>query len=237
MAVGSKRVGSISWANANVLACGSKEKVVTICDQRQAKAVVERLGNGHSQEVCGVSFSENESVVASGGNDNRVGVWDLRGMRLQWLIREHKAAVRAIAWNPQASGVLASGGGNSDKTIKVFSTLTGTQLHNVSVDSQVCKLRFSRTTSELVSTHGYEHNLINVWDYPSMKKVGQLEGHQHRVLYLSSSPGRSSHPLSLSLDESTLLTGAGDETLKFWRVFPGLQSEKKCPLLSHVDLR
>lgn len=40
------------------------------------------------------------------------------------MIKEHKAAVRAIGWNPNASGVLATGGGNSDKTIKIFSTLT-----------------------------------------------------------------------------------------------------------------
>ena len=42
------------------------------------------------------------------------------------MIKEHKAAVRGLAWNSNSSGMLASGGGNNDKTIKIFSTLTNT---------------------------------------------------------------------------------------------------------------
>lgn len=42
-----------------------------------------------------------------------------------------------------------------------------------------------------------------------MKKLATLTGHTYRVLYLSCSP-----------DGQTLVTGAGDETLRFWNVFP-----------------
>jgi cell division cycle 20-like protein 1 (cofactor of APC complex) len=70
-------------------------------------------------------------------------------------------------------------------------------------------LAFSRSTHELVSTHGYSQNEINIWSYPRPKKVATLVGHSHRVLYLAMSP-----------DGSTIVTGAGDETLRFWNVFP-----------------
>jgi cell division cycle 20-like protein 1 (cofactor of APC complex) len=36
----------------------------------------------------------------------------------------HTAAVKAIAWNPNFHGLLASGGGSSDKSIKYWSILT-----------------------------------------------------------------------------------------------------------------
>lgn len=36
-----------------------------------------------------------------------------------------------------------------------------------------------------------------------------MRGHTHRVLYLAISP-----------DGSQIVTGAGDETLRFWNVFP-----------------
>jgi cell division cycle 20-like protein 1 (cofactor of APC complex) len=49
-----------------------------------------------------------------------------------------------------------------------------------------------------------------VWKYPSMTKLATLTGHTYRVLYLSVSP-----------DGQTIVTGAGDETLRFWNVFPG----------------
>ena len=42
-----------------------------------------------------------------------------------------------------------------------------------------------------------------------MTKVATLVGHTCRVLYLAVSP-----------DGQTIGTGAGDETLRFWRVFP-----------------
>jgi cell division cycle 20-like protein 1 (cofactor of APC complex) len=42
-----------------------------------------------------------------------------------------------------------------------------------------------------------------------MKKVQTLTGHSYRVLYLGMSP-----------DGENIVTGAGDETLRFWNMFP-----------------
>ena len=75
---------------------------------------------------------------------------------------------------------------------------------------QVCNLCWSKNINELVSTHGYSQNQIVVWRYSSMQKVATLTGHTLRVLYLAMSP-----------DGQTIVTGAGDETLRFWNVFPG----------------
>lgn len=74
--------------------------------------------------------------MASGGNDNKVMIWQLRGgpednKYVSWEIKSHKAAVRALAWSPHASGIIATGGGNKDQTIKVHSTLTNQQIHNL----------------------------------------------------------------------------------------------------------
>ena len=73
----------------------------------------------------------------------------------------------------------------------------------------MCNLVWSRNLNELVSTHGYSLNQIVVWKFPSMAKVATLTGHSTRVLYLALSP-----------DGQTIVTGAGDETLRFWSVFP-----------------
>lgn len=39
------------------------------------------------------------------------------------------------------------------------------------------------------------------------------------------------------IDESSLVSGAGDETLKFWKVFPGIKEQKKNELLNIIDIR
>ena len=83
------------------------------------------------------------------------------------------------------------------------------ELNAIETGSQVCNLVFSKNVNELVSTHGYSDNAIMVWKYPSMKKVTTLTGHSMRVLYLAISP-----------DGENIVTGAGDETLRFWKVFP-----------------
>ncbi len=62
-----------------------------------------------------------------------------------------------------------------------------------------------------------------------MKKLATLTGHTLRVLYLSCSP-----------DGQTLVTGAGDETLRFWNVFPPAKRDKsieRTTLPSANDLR
>lgn len=84
-------------------------------------------------------------------------------------------------------------------------------LHAIDTGSQVCNLAFSKTTHELVSTHGYSLNQICLWKYPSMQKVQTLTGHSSRVLYLALSPSGEN-----------IVTGAGDETLRFWNLFPSL---------------
>lgn len=114
-----------------------------------------------------------------------------------------------MAWSPHQHGLLVSGGGTADRTIKVRNTLTGTTIKSYDAGSQVCNLIFSKSLNELVSTHGYSQNEINLWRYPTMQKVATLTGHTYRVLYLAMSP-----------DGSTIVTGAGDETLRFWSIFP-----------------
>ena len=46
---------------------------------------------------------------------------------------------------------------------------------------------FSKSVNELVSTHGYSQNEINVWKLPMMKKIATLSGHTYRVLYIAMS--------------------------------------------------
>ena len=60
-----------------------------------------------------------------------------------------------------------------------------------------------------------------------MEKTATLTGHTYRVLYLAMSP-----------DGTTIVTGAGDETLRFWNVFPGkTKKEVKSNMLSSMELR
>ena len=156
---------------------------------------------------------------------------------------EHTAAVKALAWSPHAHGLLASGGGTADRCIRFWSTTAGgggaasgnlgstaasadpaaappaannneACLGAIDTGSQVCNLAWARHANEIASTHGYSQNAVALWRYPTMSRVATLTGHTTRVLYLAASP-----------DGRSIVTGAGDETLRFWSVFPGPRGE------------
>lgn len=210
------RVGTCCWssnANAHILCSGSRDRQILQRDVREARHFTCGLV-GHKQEVCGLKWSFDDMYLASGGNDNKLLVWRIGCTTPIVRFTEHTAAVKAIAWSPHQHGILASGGGTADRCIRFYNMLTHQPLNYVDTGSQVCNLSWSKNVNEIVSTHGYSQNQVIVWRYPTMAKVTTLTGHTLRVLYLAISP-----------DGETIVTGAGDETLRFWSVFPGAKSK------------
>jgi cell division cycle 20-like protein 1, cofactor of APC complex len=207
------RVGSLAWSSS-LLSSGSRDSTIFHHDIRAPEEYVGRI-TGHKSEVCGLQWSHDNSKLASGGDDNRLFVSDPHYAKPILKYKEHIAAVKTIAWSPHQHGLLASGGGIQDSSIRFWDTARNTQLSSMNTGSQVCNLVWSESVNELVSTHGYSQNQINVWEYPTMEKVAILTGHDDRVLYLAISP-----------DGQNIATGAGgaDESIRFWNLFPPLKS-------------
>ncbi|KAH6669106.1 WD40-repeat-containing domain protein [Plectosphaerella plurivora] len=209
------RVGSLAW-NSHILTSGSRDRSIYHRDVRAPDQWLRRLV-GHKQEVCGLRWNCDDGQLASGGNDNKLMVWDKLSETPLWKFSDHTAAVKAISWSPHQRGLLASGGGTADRRIIFHDTVRGSVINEIDTGSQVCNLAWSKNSNEIVSTHGYSQNQIVVWKYPSMTQVASLTGHTYRVLYLAMSP-----------DGRTIVTGAGDETLRFWNVFgrrPGARDD------------
>lgn len=201
------RVGVSAW-NGSLLATGSRDRRILMRDVRADNSLIYDWDK-HKQEVCGLKWSPDDQQLASGGNDNKLFIWSAHSKDPLAKFSDHNAAVKAIGWSPHQHGLLASGGGTADRCIKFWNTMTLQPVHSIDTGSQVCNLTFSKNVNEIVSTHGYSLNEIIVWKYPTMTKVATLTGHTYRVLYLSLSP-----------DGQTIVTGAGDETLRFWNIFP-----------------
>ncbi|KAI9006160.1 WD40-repeat-containing domain protein [Gaertneriomyces semiglobifer] len=170
----------------------------------------------HEDRIVGLKWSPDSRLLASGGNDNLVCLWQLdRPDSPKVIIREHRSAVRALAWCPWDPILLATGGGWK---IRVFGSITHKvciKKKEISTGSQVCALIWSKSYKELVSTHNSTGDQIIVWSYPSMAEVARLSGHQQRPLFLAMSPNGES-----------IVTGAGDENLKFWKIFPMKEGQR-----------
>ncbi|CAM8924920.1 unnamed protein product [Rhodiola kirilowii] len=216
------RVGSLAWNN-QILTTGGMDGKIVNNDVRIRSHIVETY-RGHSQEVCGLKWSASGNQLASGGNDNLLHIWDRSvassNSPTQWLHRmeDHTAAVKALAWCPFQSNLLASGGGGGDRCIKFWNTHTGACLNSVDTGSQVCALLWNKNERELLSSHGFTQNQLTLWKYPSMVKMAELTGHTSRVLFMAQSP-----------DGCTVASAAGDETLRFWNVFGTPEVAKAAP--------
>lgn len=198
-----------------------------------APIMIGRVCGAHQQEVCGLRWEARPGgLLASGGNDNQLFIWDARQLMRPLLSggNEHGAAIKALAWSPHQRGLLASGGGTADRTIKFwctrassavavvapsssFSATVGeptpmSSLQTTLTSSQVCNMLWNPHGPELITAHGFSEHQCVRWSYPSMRATALLRGHEQRILYMALSP-----------DGTTVVTGSGDETLRFWPVF------------------
>jgi cell division cycle 20, cofactor of APC complex len=218
------RVSALGWCNHH-LSSGGRDSIILNHDIRVSQHVTTKYV-GHEQEVCGLKWNDDSTTLASGGNENYLCLWDAamsgsssnrrrsHGLRNdeyapRLVLDEHRAAVKALDWCPFHRGLLASGGGTIDRTIKFWNSNSGTCLNSIDTGSQVCSVLWSRTRHrEIVSSHGYSENQLIVWKYPTMMKVKELKGHTARVLHMDMSP-----------DATTIVSAAADETLRFWNIF------------------
>ncbi|KAJ3296360.1 substrate-specific activator of APC-dependent proteolysis [Borealophlyctis nickersoniae] len=231
----------MAWANQTELTSGSRDRTIIHRDAR-ARPPVSKITQGHTQEVCGLKWDPKGKMLASGGNDNKLLIWDKRRIDFtdttpatpMFTFQKHEAAVKALAWSPHQDGLLASGGGTADKHIRFWDLKSRTQekyIGGQDTGSQVCNLSWSpHSPADLVSTHGYSTHDVRVWRYdensvrnnPLGNGLGEpvvsLKGHTLRVLYLATSPCGEN-----------IVTGAGDETLRFWKVFKKTRSSRSMP--------
>jgi cell division cycle protein 20 (cofactor of APC complex) len=154
--------------------------------------------------------------LASGGNDNTVCIWDNLNRNPLHTFNEHRAAVKAIRWCPWQRHVLATGGGTADRRVCLWNAASGRLLAAADAESQVTGVLWSLQEKELLTAHGYSRNQLTLWNYPSLAKAADLEGHSGRLLGMAQSP-----------DGSIVCSSAADETLRFWRVFSPASGDKR----------
>ena len=168
---------------------------------------------GHTASVNSVAFSPDGRILASGGADSTVHLWDISTRTNLQTFRNHEASVNSVAFSPDGH-ILASG--CEDNTVHLWDISTGTNLqtfrnHEASVNS----VAFSPDGHILAS--GCEDNTIYLWgvstvhqwnmDMPT-KKI--LTGHDGGINSIAFNP-----------DGHTLASGSCDTTIRLWDVTTG----------------
>lgn len=211
-----------SWAEDGTLAVGYWSGLLREHDLRQRDSIIRDIHSAHTQSICGMTYRADSALLATGGNDNIVKVWDRRTDTAKMQKERHRAAVRALSWSPMNSSLLATGGGTLDKTIHFWNVTQGTRLQSIKTDAQVTALHWSMRYKEIASCHGTssagegaQPSYLNLWSYPSLDKLESFAAHESRTLHSCLSP-----------DGQVLATCGTDESLKFWRLFEMMDEAK-----------
>ena len=234
------RVSSMAW-NDYWLSTGSRDSRICLHDLRAGEHLA-HVCLTHFFEVCGLSWDEEGSSLASAGKDGYVYIWDsamfsrrqpnrLGHSANPRLALEHSnlSSVKALGWCPFRRGLLATGGGQADQTIKLWETNRGQLLNSTHTGSQVSAVIWSNHGRELCSSHGYYEHQLSLWKFgqgSSLTKVRDLESHQRGILSMVRSP-----------DGSTVVSASADESLQFWNVFgpsPNTRKSRRRPVVMPI---
>ncbi len=175
---------------------------------------------GRGDQVSGVAFSPDDSIVASAHGDGSVRLWSVRdASQLGEPLTGHTDSVSSVAFSRDGR-TLASG--SSDNTIRLWDTRAGTPPDVPHVlDAGARGVAFS-PDGEILASAGRDRT-VRLWNARSRKPIGEpLTGHTGPILSVAFSP-----------DGEVLASGGTDRTIRLWDV--RIHRQIGAPLTGHRD--
>jgi len=172
--------------------------------------------SSHSRDVNAVTFSRDDSFLASGGGDRTVRLWEVGTQQLLHTM-EHGEWVNDVAFAPSGQAVASVARGGS---IKIWSVKTGQQIGAVQAHPKnATSLTFSPDGARVVS--GGDEGAIRVFNLREKKMTGGVNAHSGWVWHLA-----------FTSRGDRLVSAGGDHVARVWRLG---SKEKAITLEGHKD--
>ena len=159
---------------------------------------------GHNQPVWDVAFSPFGHYFATASHDMTARLWSCDHIYPLRIFAGHLSDVDVVQFHPNSTYVLT---GSNDKTCRLWDINRG---HSVRVFAGHTAPITACTTSpdgKLVASAG-DDGSIELWDIASGRRMKTMRGHSRAPVY----------SLSFSHENSVLVSGAADATVRVWDV-------------------
>ncbi|WP_454620412.1 caspase family protein [Bradyrhizobium cenepequi] len=160
------------------------------------------------QKYWAVAISRDGKLIASGGNDKSVKIWNAENGSLIQTLKGHTDRVWAIAISPDGKFIVS---GSNDKSIKIWDASTGTLIRTLQGHTEsVLSLAISSDSKWILSSSGERDNSIKIWDASSGILTRTIRGHTNTVRAIAFSP-----------DGRWIVSGSYDTSIKIWAMADG----------------
>jgi WD40 repeat protein len=166
-----------------------------------------RVITGHDGEIRCVAFHPDGSMIATGGVDRTLRLWDTAsGAQRHRMRHPGEERVLCVAFSPDGSRVATGGDGND---LFIWDTASGAQVQRlVGHTAQVEAVAFSPDGTRLASGSG--DSTIRIWDLADGRSLQTLKGHKGTV-----------HGVAFAADGQRLASAGADGSARVWDLAGG----------------